>query len=133
MPEVPGVGHIVLSVSDVKRSTEFYNELFGTQTVKDVEDEFGPFMVSASPALMIGFRTHGTTNTADSFDPARVGLDHFAFHVGGRSDLEAWKALLDEKDVSHSGIVEDPSGLHLCFKDPDNIALEFYCPPPQEG
>lgn len=131
MPEAPGIGHIVLTVSDVKRSAEFYNRLFGTQTMKDVEDDVGPFMVSAGPTLVIGFRTHATTNTADSFDPARVGLDHCAFHVGARSDLEAWESRLDEEGVSHSGIVEDPSGLHLSFRDPDNIALELFYPAQQ--
>jgi hypothetical protein len=33
--------------------------------------------------------------------------------------------------VTNSGIVEDSYGLHLSFKDPDNIALEFFCTPPQ--
>ncbi|MFJ4779914.1 VOC family protein [Streptomyces sp. NPDC088762] len=129
MPEALGIGHLTLTVTDVKRSAEFYNQLFDTQTVLDVQDEFGPFMAVASPAFVLGFRTHQTTNGADAFDPTRVGLDHCALHVADRAALEAWEARLDEREVAHSGVFEDPSGaLHLNFKDPDNIAVEFYCP-----
>ncbi|MEU9146297.1 VOC family protein [Streptomyces sp. NPDC048349] len=128
MPETLGIGHLMLSVSDVKRSAEFYNQLLDTQTVVDVEDEVGPFMAVASPAFVLGFRTHRTTSRADVFDPARVGLDHCAFHVADRAALEAWEARLDEQGIAHSGIVEDPGGLHLNFRDPDDIALEFYRP-----
>ncbi|UUU34094.1 VOC family protein [Streptomyces sp. CA-210063] len=128
MPVAPGIGHIALTVSDVKRSAEFYNRLLDTQTVLDVEDEYGPFVANASPSFILGFRKHEATNEADVFDPARVGLDHCGFHVADRGQLEVWEARLDEQGVSHSGIVEDPFGLHLSFKDPDNIALEFFCP-----
>ncbi|MBW5482668.1 VOC family protein [Streptomyces bambusae] len=131
MPETRGIGHITLTVTDVKRSAEFYNRLFDTQTVLDVADEVGPFVAVASPVLVLGFRTHPTTNQADAFDPGRVGLDHVAFHVPDRAGLEAWESRLDEQEVAHSGIVEDQSGLHLNFKDPDNIALEFYLPAAQ--
>ncbi|MFD7263226.1 VOC family protein [Streptomyces sp. NPDC059874] len=132
MPETLGIGHVTLTVSDVKRSAEFYNGVFDTQTVLDVEDQFGPFMAVASPALVIGFRTHQSTNRADVFDPTRVGLDHFAFNVADRPAIEAWESRLDEQDISHSGVFEDPSGgLHLNFRDPDDIALEFYLPAPQ--
>ncbi|MFG2879508.1 VOC family protein [Streptomyces sp. NPDC048337] len=127
MPETPVIGHVVLTVNDVKRSAEFYNRLLDTQTVVDVEDEFGPFMVSASPSFVLGFRRHAATNEADAFDPARVGLDHFAFHVADRAAMEAWESRLDEQEIAHSGITEDPHGLHLNFRDPDNIALELFC------
>jgi len=131
MPETPGIGHVALTVSDVKRSARFYNRLFDTQTVLDVEDDYGRFVVNASQAFILGFRTHATTGQADRFDPARVGLDHCAFHVADRAALEVWRNRLDEQGVSHAGIVEDPFGLHLSFKDPDGIALEFFCPAQQ--
>ncbi|MFJ7158234.1 VOC family protein [Streptomyces sp. NPDC101118] len=132
MPEVTGVDHVCLTVSDVKRSAEFYNRLLDTQTVMDVEDEYGPFLAVASPLLVIGFRTHGTTNQADAFDATRVGLDHLALRVADRAGLEAWEARLDEQETAHSGIVEDPFGWHLNVKDPDGIALEFYHPAPED-
>jgi glyoxylase I family protein len=126
-----GVGHIALTVTDVKRSTDFYQRLFDAETLFSGEDDIGPITICASPAIMFGFRRHGSTGTEDRFDPARVGLDHVGFHVDDREQLESWRARLDDQGVTNSGIVEDPNGLHLSFKDPDNIALEFFCMPPQ--
>ena len=80
MPELQGVGHIALTVTDPKRSADFYNRLFDAQTVLTVEDEIGPLTICVSPAMMFGFRTHPSTGEADRFDPARVGLDHLGFH-----------------------------------------------------
>jgi glyoxylase I family protein len=130
VPQLQGVGHIALTVTDPKRSADFYNRLFDAQTVLTVEDDIGPLTICASPAMMFGFRTHPSTGEADRFDPARVGLDHLGFHVADRQQLEAWQMWLDEQGVTNSGIVEDESGLHLNAKDPDNIALEFFCMPP---
>jgi len=126
-----GVGHVALTVTDVKRSAEFYQRLFDTETIFSGEDDVGPVTICASPAIMFGFRTHGSTSADDRFDPARVGLDHVGFHVEHREQLEAWRQRLDEQGVMHSGIVEDQNGLHLNAKDPDNIALEFFCAPPR--
>ncbi len=131
VPDLQGVGHIALTVTDAKRSADFYNRLFDAETVLSLEDEVGPLTICVSPAVMFGFRTHQSTREADRFDPARVGLDHLGFHVADREQLEAWKARLDEQGVTNSGIVEDQSGLHLNAKDPDNIALEFFYTPPQ--
>jgi glyoxylase I family protein len=130
VPQLQGVGHIALTVTDPKRSADFYNRLFDAQTVLTVEDDIGPLTICASPAMMFGFRTHPSTGEADRFDPARVGLDHLGFHVADRRQLEAWQVRLDEQGVTNSGIIEDESGLHLNAKDPDSIALEFFCMPP---
>ncbi|MGP3982464.1 VOC family protein [Streptomyces sp. KR80] len=79
---------------------------------------------------MASVRTRATAGR-DWFDPARVGLDHLGFHVADREQLEAWRSRLDAQRVTHPGLVEDPFGMHLSFKDPDIIALEFFCPAPQ--
>jgi glyoxylase I family protein len=131
VPELQGVGHIALTVTDPKRSADFYNRLFDAQTVLTIEDDIGPLTICVSPAMMFGFRTHPSTGEIDRFDPARVGLDHLGFHVADRQQLEAWRVRLDEQGVTNSGIIEDENGLHLNAKDPDNIALEFFYMPPQ--
>ena len=112
MPELQGVGHVALTVTDPKQSADFYNRLFDAQTVLTVEDDIGPLTICASPAMMFGFRTHPSTGEADRFDPARVGLDHLGFHVADRQQLEAWRVRLDEQGVANSGIIEDENGLH---------------------
>jgi glyoxylase I family protein len=41
MPELQGVGHIALTVTDGARSADFYNRLFDTQTVISVRTNLG--------------------------------------------------------------------------------------------
>jgi catechol 2,3-dioxygenase-like lactoylglutathione lyase family enzyme len=114
-------------VTDVKRTADFYTRLFDAEVLMSVEDDVGAFILCASPAIMFGFRTHPTSRDDDRFDPARVGLDHLGFDVASREELERWKQRLDEQGVTNSGIVEDQFGWHLNAKDPDSIAIEFFC------
>lgn len=126
MPSAQGIGHIMLTVTDVERSADFYNRLLDGQTLVSTSDETGPLAVCAGPVLMVGFRTHQATDEKDEFDPARVGLDHIGISVESRAELEGWRQRLDEQGVMHSAIVEDRFGAHLNAKDPDNIAIEFF-------
>jgi catechol-2,3-dioxygenase len=65
----------------------------------------------------------------ETFDERRTGLDHLAFACSNRAELEQWVARLDEIGVAHGGIVDANYGSGLSFRDPDNIALEFFAPP----
>jgi catechol-2,3-dioxygenase len=66
----------------------------------------------------------------ESFDELRTGLDHLAFRCADRGELGAWALRLDALGVAHGDIVDAPYGSGLSFRDPDNIALEFFAPPP---
>jgi catechol-2,3-dioxygenase len=66
---------------------------------------------------------------AEPFDERRVGLDHVAFACADRADLQQWESNLNELGIAHGGIVDAPYGSGLSFRDPDNIALEFFAPP----
>ena len=49
--------------------------------------------------------------------------------MADRPALEAWVARLDAHGVVHSDIVSGATGDLVPFRDPDNIALEFYTRP----
>lgn len=46
-----------------------------------------------------------------------------------RGELDAWVARLDGLGIEHGDICDEPYGSGLSFRDPDNIALEFFAPP----
>ena len=126
MPEHhAGFGHVTLTVTDLDRSAEFYNRIFDAETAMAGEDEHGAFAVCMGEGFMVGLRTHASTPQADSFQFARVGMDHMGVHVENRAELEKWGSHLDERGAENSGIVESPFGLHINVKDPDGIAIEF--------
>jgi catechol-2,3-dioxygenase len=56
-------------------------------------------------------------------------MDHVAFAAADRDELVAWERRLTEMVVPHGGIVDAHYGSGLAFRDPDNIALEFFAPP----
>jgi glyoxylase I family protein len=73
----------------------------------------------------VGLVQHVPTNP-DPFTPMHVGLDHLAFTVGSRDELEQWAGRLTAHRVAHSGVIEIPPGAILNFKDPDGISLALF-------
>jgi len=65
---------------------------------------------------------------ADTFDENRVGLDHVAFAVRSKADLDSAATHLDDLGIAHEP-VKDIGPLYILeFRDPDNIALELSVP-----
>ncbi|MGH8894205.1 MAG: VOC family protein [Actinomycetes bacterium] len=124
--------HVALSVTDLHRSSTWYQDLFGGQEVFRGNDGVSDVAIYAiADTILLGLRQHGSTTSTDRFSHERCGLDHFGMHVTDKSDLEKWQSKLEERGVEHSGIVESPFGHHLNFKDPDGIALELMAARPQ--
>ncbi len=129
MPELPTIAHVTLTVSDLDRSVPWYERLFGATL--EIDEDPGPFRRAV---WLVGGQTlvglHQFPDPADTlpFNERRTGLDHLAFACASRGDLEAWEARLDELGIANGGIVDAPYGSGLSFRDPDNIALEFYTP-----
>lgn len=129
MPEFPTITHVALTVSDLGRSGPWYEKLFGSKPVLD--EDTGPFrhVVWLVGGTLVGLHQFPDPSSSGTFDERRVGLDHLAFACANRGELEEWQRRLDELDVKHGGVVDAPYGSGLSFRDPDNIALEFFAPP----
>ena len=130
MPEFLTIAHVTLTVSDLNRSIQWYERLFDTTLVLD--ETPGPFRRAVwlvGGQALVGL--HEFPDPADSlpFNERRVGLDHLAFACSNRSELEAWQARLDRLGIVNGGVVDADYGSGLSFRDPDNIALEFFAPP----
>lgn len=129
MPEFPTITHVALTVSDLGRSVPWYEQLFGSKPVLD--EDTGPFrhVVWLVGGTLVGLHQFPDPSSSGLFDERRVGLDHLAFACANRGELDEWERRLDELDVKHGGVVDAPYGSGLSFRDPDNIALEFFAPP----
>jgi catechol 2,3-dioxygenase-like lactoylglutathione lyase family enzyme len=130
MPELAGLSHLTLTVSDVAASTRWWTQLIGLQELFGGVEDGIEYTVNMHPSgLIMGFRRHEKGDSSDRFDETRVGLDHFALHVTSRAGLEEWAAKLDELGIAHSGIKDVNYGSIITFRDPDNLQVEFFAMP----
>ena len=129
MPEFPAITHVALTVSDLDRSVPWYATLFGTKPVLD--EDTGPFrhVVWLVGGTLVGLHQFPDLESSEPFNERRIGLDHVAFACANRSELAEWEARLNEMGIANGGIVDASYGSGLSFRDPDNIALEFFAPP----
>jgi catechol 2,3-dioxygenase-like lactoylglutathione lyase family enzyme len=118
-----------LTITDLDRSVAWYEDLLGMTTVFGDDNDDVRFRVMVHPTgWVLGLRQyHGQPK--DAFDEFRCGLDHFAFGVADRAELDRWVEVLDEKGITYSPVAETPLGSVVVFRDPDNIQLEFWANP----
>jgi glyoxylase I family protein len=128
MPDVSGIHHVSVTVTDIERSVPWYSELFGLTKLMEEShpDGTGYAVVLGKPdwSMCVGLHTH-PTNERERFSESRTGLDHIGFMVSGRAELDAWDSKLTELGVDHSPVNDQGGYAVLVFRDPDNIQLEF--------
>jgi len=129
------IAHVRLTVTDIERSRQFYESVFGWPVLLEV-----PENADESTRDQLGFLFGGVIYdlggtllglrpvAADRFDEDRVGLDHIAFRLSSTAELEAAAAHLDELGVAHEPVKDIGPSFILEFRDPDNIALELTAP-----
>lgn len=129
------IAHVRLTVTDIERSRRFYESVFDWPVLIELPDNadaatreqlgflFGGVIYDLGGALL-GLRPVGSKR----FDENHTGLDHIAFRLGSRSELDAAAAHLDELGIAHEDIKDIGPLYILEFRDPDNIALELTAP-----
>jgi glyoxylase I family protein len=134
-----GFAHVRITVTDVTRSKDFYDQVFGWPVAVDATDSAGEPGVHDSPekfyggavyqtpqGTLFGLRPVGDTE----FDSTRTGLDHVSFAVSSRADLEAAERSLEQAGIVHGAIKDltDAGMAILSFQDPDDINVELTAP-----
>jgi len=128
MADFPSITHVAVTVNDLSVSVPWYQRLFGSAPILD--EDTGPFHHAAFAIGDVLYALHEFTQpTGERFDEHKTGLDHISFGCADRAALEEWQARLEDLGIHHGGIIEAHYGSALAFRDPDNIALEFFAPP----
>jgi glyoxylase I family protein len=129
------IAHVRLTVTDIARSRQFYESVFGWRVALEMPEDaddatrerlgflFGGVIYQIGDSL-VGLRPVAT----DRFDEDRAGLDHVAFRVASKDELDAAASHLDELGIAHEPVKDIGVGYILEFRDPDNIALELSAP-----
>ena len=130
MSSFPPITHVAITVRDLSVSVPWYEALLEAKPALD-EDTDPDFhhTVYLLGTTMFGLHQHQTPASEGRFSEYRVGLDHVAFGVADRAELEKWARRLDELGIAHGPIKDAGYGSGVSFRDPDGIALEFFAPP----
>ena len=130
-PQFPPITHVVLTVRDLSVSVPWYEALLGARPVldEDTDPDFHHTVYLLGNGHLLGLHQHGTPAPEEGFSEHRVGLDHVAFGVADRAELEKWAQRLDELGITHGGVKDATYGSGVSFRDPDGIALETFAPP----
>ncbi|MCV7030621.1 VOC family protein [Mycobacterium sherrisii] len=129
------IAHVRLTVTDIERSRRFYESVFDWPVLLEVPETadeatreqlsflYGGVIYDLGGTLL-GLRPVAT----DRFHEDRAGLDHIAFRLASRDELDAAAAHLDDIGVPHEPVKDIGPSYILEFRDPDNIALELTAP-----
>jgi lactoylglutathione lyase len=126
---VPSVqtGHIGLNVTDLARSKQFYQQVFGFEVLgesQEVGRQFAFLGQDGMPVLTLWQQSEGR------FATHHVGLHHLAFQVGSIDDVRAFEERLRALGTPflYDGVVPHAEGADsggVYFEDPDGIRLEI--------
>ena len=132
MPRVVGIDHLVLSVSDFRRSKAFYDKVLGFLGFKRKYDYAD--MAGWSNGKTLFWIAAAEANGRKRYRKGDVGFHHYAFELSSRADVDALGAFLKENRMT----VLDPPGEYygrdyyaVYFADPDGMKLEgmIWAPP----
>lgn len=129
MPTFTGIHHVTLTVTDLERSTGWYIRVMGFERGPEIADQDGRgekrLLLQPGTAFRLVLVRHAANQGGGSSEFV-TGLDHLAFGVSHREELETWDRHLTACEVEHSPIKEGITGWLFTFRDPDNIQLEMY-------
>lgn len=126
MVRVVGIDHIVIRVSDFKKSKAFYDKLFKFLGFKVLYD-LGDGMVWTNGKTRYGIGRADKKGRKNKFRLGNVGLHHYAFELSSRKDVDDLQTFL-KKELDAE--IVDPAGEYyddyyaVFFLDPDGIKLE---------
>lgn len=127
MPEVIGIDHIYITVTDLEASERFYDVVMGVLGFRK-----NSFVIGIDPHVQYFNRHFGyvlrPAKTARTYECYAPGLHHFCFRVEGEKDVREVARRLKEAGIDASEARHfpeyAPDYVAVFFEDPDGVRLE---------
>ena len=115
-----GLTHLAIAVNDVKKTLEFYQQVFGMQTMYN-QDGFIQLTTPGCNDILV-FEEKRDKRIGDT-----GGIAHFGFRLKDPTDIDE----IINKVIAAGGIIIDkgefvPGSPYVFFKDPDGYTVELW-------
>ncbi len=133
MPRVVGIDHLVLSVSDFRRSKAFYDKVLGFLGFKRKYD-YADMAGWSNGKTLFWIAAADAQGRKRKYRKGDIGFHHYAFELSSRKDVDQLGAFLEENKMT----VLDPPGEYydrnyyaVYLTDPEGMKLEgiIWAPP----
>lgn len=123
-PTLAGIHHVKFPVTDLGRSLDWYERVFGLSVQMEFrDDDDGPVMgVVFEPISGVCICLRQNPGAAVGI----AGFDPVSLAVADRDDLDAWAAHLDGLGVERSPVIDATIGWMIVFHDPDGTEHHLY-------
>lgn len=127
MPEINGMAHVILTVSQWEKAHAFYSALCPCLGMTRVYDG-NNFLYHVGGRTALGIQRPAPEHSDERFTQNRVGLHHLCFRARSREDVDAIAAKVREigGHIDRGPLEGDfaPGYYYFVFEDPDGIRLE---------
>jgi catechol 2,3-dioxygenase len=118
------IGHLVLNVSDVERSTRFYRDVVGFQVSRRRPDGSGTFLTCG--VVHHNLALFKAPASARPLEKGQIGLNHFAFKVESYAALQEAHRRLVAAGAAVDHVTDHGMTRSVYFLDPDGIMMELF-------
>lgn len=121
------LGHVLLRVTDLKRSKAFYTDVLGFRVAEEDPGHGNDcFMTLGGDFHTLDLVQHQDPEHAERPSRTQVGLGHIAFQVASYDALREAYATLLEHGVPIERAIDHVNQRSIYFSDPDGNRLEIY-------
>ncbi len=119
------IGHVVLNVTNVERSTTFYRDVVGFQVARYRPNGTGVFLTCG--VVHHNLALFKAPDGAQPIQKGQIGLNYFAFKVESYKVLQDAHERLIDAGATIDHIVDHGMTRSVYFLDPDGIEMELFC------
>ena len=123
------IHHIVLTVSNLKESTDFYKKVLGWKILDTDNKEWSALGPKEGQHFLWIGTPRDQKKPKNKFNRNNVGLDHFSFEIKSLSELKKIEQRLKKGKIKmdDDGITDDGfKGMGIFCYDPDGMKVEFH-------